>query len=128
MKGDHYYEIFRKKDYANSRSYDEYKALEKTITVYEGTADEMILVPMEYTDLYVCGYVSKDYLDDYDYDVSNITDEDMQEIATNVWEYLVSDEAYQIAVDKAAQDFGLKKLYEEDFDEYYYVNEETENE
>ena len=72
--------------------------------------------------------MSKDYLDDYDYDVSNITDEDMQEIATNVWEYLVSDEAYQIAVDKAAQDFGLKKLYEEDFDEYYYVNEETENE
>lgn len=39
MKEDLYYEIFRKKDYANSRSYDEYKALEKIITVYEGTAD-----------------------------------------------------------------------------------------
>ena len=32
MKGDHYYEIFRKKDYANSRSYDEYKVLEKKLS------------------------------------------------------------------------------------------------
>lgn len=128
MTGKNYYEIFRKKDHANSHSYDEYKALEKTVIVYEGTADEMILVPIEYRDVYVCACVGKQDLEDWEYDVSGVTNEDMHELAYDIWNYLVRDEAYQMALDQAACGFGLKKLYEEDDDEYYYVNEETENE
>ena len=117
-----YYKRIEKKDYfyinapiALEKSYETMKS-KKGVIVSIDDNGEFLLVPTPMVDEFVPTTISRQDLISQGFDPSELTDEQMQEIANKMGDLWVGFSDYWEEMDTCAEEFGLTKNEEEEED------------
>ena len=104
-----YYKRIKKKDYC----YETLKG-KKGVIVSSDDNGEFLIVPTPMVDEFVPTTISRQDLITQGFDPSELTDEQIQEIAKKMGDLWVSFSDYWEEMDACAEEFGLTKKEEED--------------